>query len=110
VAPPARRGAGALLAASALTLLLGVLGRMEWAAERDRVLLGGRRAAVFLAGLGALAGGYPPAFWYLAGRLALFAAVLLSVAISWGWFDLPFWLANGMQMGCAPKPWCSPWP
>jgi hypothetical protein len=54
--------------------------------------------------------GYPPAFWYLAGRLALFAAVLLSVAISWGWFDLPFWLANGMQMGCAPKPWCSPWP
>lgn len=91
-----------LLGCAAAILACGVVGWMEMA---QNILEASAVAGVLLlTGLAFVRWrrGYQPAFWYLAGRLTLFASVLLTVAISRGWLNLPFWLANGMQIGvCA---------
>lgn len=93
--------AGLLLCAGAI-LVGGVTGWMELA---QNILEASAVAGVFLlTGLAFVRwrSGFQPAFWYMAGRLVLFSFVLLTVVISRGWLNLPFWLANGMQFGvCA---------
>lgn len=88
-----------LLVSAAAIFGAGLVGWMEIA---QNILEASSVAGVFLfTGLAFVRWrrGFRPAFWYLAGRLVLFASVLLTVAISWGWLNQPFWLANGMQMG-----------
>jgi len=92
----------ALVACTAAILVSGVAGWMEVA---QNILEASAVAGVLLLmGLSFLRWrrGSQSAIWYLAGRLVLFSFVLLTVVISRGWINLPFWLANGLQFGvCA---------
>ncbi len=45
--------------------------------------------------------GFSPARWYIAGQLALFASVFVTVMINWGYLQWPFMEDNGLQIGVA---------
>lgn len=84
---------------------IGFGGMVGWMELAQNILEASAVAGVLLlSGLAFLLGrkGFQPAFWYLGGRLVLFGSVVLTVVISRGWLNQPFWLANGLQIGvCA---------
>lgn len=87
--------------AALLATVPGVLGQVGMAQSTNEWL--GLSGALYmtLTSLTVWRRGYAPALWYLAGQATLFATVMATVLVVWGWLDAPFLLANGLQIGVA---------
>ena len=79
--------------------LAGALGQTELAQRVNEWLAVVGVVVITLMALWIWRRGYTPAAWYLLAQLTLFLSVVGVVGVSWGWWDAPFMLANGLQIG-----------
>ncbi len=84
-----------------LSLLLGVTGWTAWAQRFNEVLALGGVLVISATALWIWRRGNAIAAWYLLAKLTLFVSVIGVVLVAWGWWNAPFVLANGLQIGIA---------
>ena len=100
-APTADRVILGFAGVALLTTVPGALGQVGLAQSANEWL--GLSGALYMTAvsLRVWRRGFPPALWYLCGQATLFATVMATVMVVWGWLDAPFLLANGLQIGVA---------
>lgn len=91
----------ALGALALLSALLGATGAIALAQRINETLALGGVAVVTAIALWIWRRGYAAAGWYLLAKLTLFVCVVGVVFVARGWWDAPFVLSNGLQIGIA---------
>lgn len=89
----------AIVAMAFTSALAGALGQTVLAQRANEWLAVVGVVVITLMALWIWRRGYTPAAWYLLAQLTLFLSVVGVVWVSWGWWNAPFMLANGLQIG-----------
>lgn len=101
LAPKLHRAIRWITGASAGAFVVGLSGQIHWAQTLNEGVAGAGSLWMVGTAVWIWRQGFTPARWYLAGQLALFAAVIAAVLVNWGLLDAPFLQANGLQLGMA---------
>lgn len=87
--------------AALVSLVVGATGWTGTAQTLNQALSVLGIALITAVAVGSWRQGFSPAGWYLLAQITLFVTVIGVVIVGRGWWDAPFMLANGLQIGIA---------